>query len=106
MYKKLFIPGPTHVTEDVLQKIATPMIGHRTKEASNLQRGISDKLRKLMYTDTEILLSTSSGSGLMEGAVRSCTQKRAAVFSCGNFGNRWFKMAEDNNVPPLIFRNK
>jgi aspartate aminotransferase-like enzyme len=34
MYKKLFIPGPTHVTEDVLQKMATPMIGHRTKEAS------------------------------------------------------------------------
>ena len=99
MYKKLFIPGPTHVTEDVLQKMATPMIGHRTKEASTLQRSISDKLRKLMYTQNEILLSTSSGSGLMEGAIRSCTQKKAAVFSCGNFGNRWFAMAEDNNVP-------
>ncbi len=99
MYKKLFIPGPTHVSDDVLQKMATPMIGHRTKEASNLQRSISDKLRKLMYTQNEILLSTSSGSGLMEGAIRSCTQKRAAVFSCGNFGNRWFAIAEDNNVP-------
>ena len=99
MYKKLFIPGPTHVIEDILQKMATPMIGHRTKEASNLQRSISDKLRKLMYTENEILLSTSSGSGLMEGAVRSCTQKRAAVFSCGNFGNRWYQMAVDNNVP-------
>jgi len=99
MYKKLFIPGPVNVTEDVLQKMATPMIGHRTKEASILQRSISDKLRKLMYTQNEILLSTSSGSGLMEGAIRSCTQKRAAVFSCGNFGNRWFAMAENNNVP-------
>ncbi|MCK5768246.1 MAG: alanine--glyoxylate aminotransferase family protein [Candidatus Atribacteria bacterium] len=106
MYKKLFIPGPTHVTEDVLQKMATPMIGHRTKEASNLQRGISEKLRKLMYTDQEILLSTSSGSGLMEGAVRSCAQKRAAVFSCGNFGNRWFAMAEDNNVPADKFESE
>jgi len=99
MYKKLFIPGPVNVTEDTLQKMATPLIGHRTKEASTLQRGISDKLRKLMYTQNEILLSTSSGSGLMEGVVRSCTQKRAAVFSCGNFGNRWFAMAEDNHVP-------
>ncbi|GAB4113318.1 MAG: alanine--glyoxylate aminotransferase family protein [Candidatus Caldatribacteriota bacterium] len=99
MYKKLFIPGPTHVADDVLQKMATPMIGHRTKEASNLQRSISDKLRKLMYTQNEILLSTSSGSGLMEGAIRSCTQGKAAVFSCGNFGNRWFAIAEDNNVP-------
>ena len=99
MYKKLFIPGPTHVTEDVLERMATLMIGHRTKEASNLQRNISEKMRELMYTKNEILLSTSSGSGLMEGAVRSCTRKRAAVFSCGNFGNRWFKMAEDSNVP-------
>jgi len=99
MYKKLFIPGPVNVTEDVLQKMATPMIGHRTKDASNLQRNISDKLRKLMYTENEILISTSSGSGLMEGAIRSCTQKRAAVFSCGNFGNRWYQMAVDNNVP-------
>jgi len=99
MYKKLFIPGPVTVTEDILQKMATPMIGHRTKDASNLQRNISNKLRKLMNTQNEILLSTSSGSGLMEGAIRSCTQKRAAVFSCGNFGNRWFAMAEDNNVP-------
>ena len=75
------------------------MIGHRGKEASNLQRSISDKLRKLMYTKSEILLSTSSGSGLMEGSIRSCTRRRAAVFSCGDFGNRWFAMAEDNNVP-------
>jgi aspartate aminotransferase-like enzyme len=103
MYKKLFIPGPVTVTEDVLQKMATPMIGHRGKEASNLQRSISDKLRKLMYTKSEILLSTSSGSGLMEGSIRSCTQKKAAVFSCGDFGNRWFAMAEDNNVPANKF---
>jgi aspartate aminotransferase-like enzyme len=52
-----------------------------------------------MYTKNEILLSTSSGSGLMEGSIRSCTQKKAAVFSCGDFGNRWFVMAIDNNVP-------
>lgn len=99
MHKKLFIPGPVTVTEDVLQKMATPMIGHRGKEASNLQRSISDKLRKLVYTKNEILLSTSSGSGLMEGSIRSCTRRRAAVFSCGNFGNRWYDMARDNNVP-------
>ena len=106
MYKKLFIPGPVNVTEDTLQKMSTPMISHRGKEVSNLQKNISDKLRKLMYTQNEILLSTSSGSGLMEGAVRSCTQKRAAVFSCGNFGNRWFAMAEDNNVPADKFEVK
>ncbi len=99
MYKKLFIPGPVDVPADVLEKMATPMIGHRTKEASALQRGIKEKMQKLLYTKEEIILSTSSGSGLMEGAVRSCTAKRAAVFSVGAFGNRWYKMAIANGVP-------
>lgn len=106
MHKKLFIPGPVDVREDVLLKMATPQIGHRTKEASALQRGISDKLKKLMYTESEILLSTSSGSGLMEGAVRSCTRKRAAIFSVGAFGDRWYKMATSNNVPADIFKSE
>lgn len=99
MHKKLFIPGPVEVRPDVLEKMSTPMISHRSKDASNLQRNISDKLRKLMYTQNEIILSTTSGSGLMEGAIRSCTQKKAAVFSIGAFGDRWFRMAEANGVP-------
>jgi len=99
VHKKLFTPGPTNVKEDVLQKIATPMISHRTKEASKLQKDISNKMKKLMYTKNEILLSTSSACGLMEGALRSCTQKRAAVFSCGVFGNQWYQMAITNNIP-------
>lgn len=106
MHKKLFIPGPVEVREDILLKMATPMIGHRTKDASNLQRSISEKLKKLMYTENEILLSTSSGSGLMEGAVRSCTRKRAAVFSIGAFGDRWHKMATANGVPADKFSSE
>lgn len=106
MHKRLFIPGPVDVREDVLQKMATPQIGHRTKEASALQRSISDKMKKLMFTENEILLSTSSGSGLMEGAIRSCTRKKAAVFSVGAFGDRWYEMATTNNVPADIFKSE
>jgi len=99
MYKKLFCPGPTNVSEDVLQKLSSPLISHRTKEASKLQKDISDKMRKLMYTQNEVILSTSSACGLMEGAIRSCTQKRAAVFTCGVFGNQWYQMTRTNNIP-------
>jgi hypothetical protein len=59
-----------------------------------------------MYTETTILLSTSSGSGLMEGAVRSCTNKKAAVFSVGAFGDRWFKMATSNGIPADRFKSE
>ena len=99
MHKKLFIPGPTEVAPEVLQKMATPMIGHRSKDASALQRDITEKLRKVMYTQNPVILSTTSGSGMLEGSIRSLTAKRAIVFSVGAFGNRWFKMAEANNIP-------
>ena len=103
MHKKLFIPGPVEVRPDVLEQMSKPMIGHRSKDASAIQRRISDNLRKLFFTESEILLSTTSGSGLMEGAIRSCTAKRAAVFSVGAFGKRWYEMATTNNVPADIF---
>ncbi|MDX9916655.1 MAG: alanine--glyoxylate aminotransferase family protein [Gudongella sp.] len=106
MHKKLFIPGPVDVREDVLQKMATPQIGHRTKEASNLQRNISEKMQKVFRTKNQIILSTTSGSGLMEGSIRSFTRKRAAVFSVGSFGDRWYKMARANNVPADIFKSE
>ncbi|MGL4762327.1 MAG: pyridoxal-phosphate-dependent aminotransferase family protein [Sarcina sp.] len=98
MHKKLFIPGPVDVRPDVLEKMAMPMIGHRGKDASDLQRRISENLRKVLFTKSEILLSSSSGTGLMEGAIRSCSAKKAAVFSVGAFGNRWYEIAVSNNV--------
>ncbi len=48
MHKRLFIPGPVEVERDVLEKMSMAMIGHRTKEASVLQKDISDKLRKVL----------------------------------------------------------
>jgi aspartate aminotransferase-like enzyme len=106
MFKKLFIPGPTQVHPDVLAKMATPMIGHRSKDASELQRGISEKLRQLMFTKNKIVLSTTSGTGLMEGAIRSATAKRAIVFSIGAFGDRWADLAKVNGVPYDVHREK
>jgi aspartate aminotransferase-like enzyme len=104
MNLKLFIPGPTDVSPDVLEKLATPQIGHRTTTATLLQKHISEQLQELMYTTNTIILSTSSGSGIMEMAIRSCTAKRAAVFSVGAFGDRWYKMALANNIPADVFR--
>jgi aspartate aminotransferase-like enzyme len=104
MHKKLFIPGPVEVKEDVLSKMATPLIGHRSEDASNLQRDISNNLKKLFYTENEILLSTSSGTGLMEAAVRCCTKERAAMFSIGSFGDRWHEMAVSNGINADLFK--
>jgi aspartate aminotransferase-like enzyme len=102
--KRLFIPGPVDVREDVLAKMGTPMIGHRGKGASELQKRMHDNMQKIFHTNNRIIFSTSSGSGLMECSIRSCTAKRAAVFSIGAFGDRWADMAKGNNVPYDIFK--
>ncbi len=106
MSLKLFIPGPVDVAPEILEKLATPQIAHRSKTATELQKGISEKLQKLMYTKDMIILSTTSGSGVMEMAIKSCTKKRAAVFSVGAFGDRWYKMATTNNIPADHFKSE
>ncbi len=98
-HKKLFIPGPVEVDEAVLQILSTPMIGHRSSEYSELQERITLKLQNLMYTTNPIILSASSGTGLMEMAIRCTTVKRAIVFSVGAFGNRWFEIAKGSGIP-------
>jgi len=104
MHKKLFIPGPVDVRPEVLKAMGTPMIGHRTKDATELQRSVSEKVAQVFMTKNPILLSTTSGTGLMEGSIRSLTAKRAVVFSVGAFGDRWGSLAECNNIPVDIVK--
>lgn len=104
MFKQLFIPGPVNVLPEVLEKMSTPMIGHRGKDCSALQAGISEKMQRVFQTENTIVLSTSSGSGLMESAIRCCSTKKAAVFSVGAFGDRWYKMALANDKAADKFR--
>jgi aspartate aminotransferase-like enzyme len=71
MYKKLFIPGPTHVREEILQAQAEPMIGHRAREYAALQAEVTAKLQKMLYTEQIVFLFAASSTGVMEGAVRN-----------------------------------
>ena len=98
-HKKLFIPGPTEVHPDVLKAMSQPMIGHRGSEYSALQKRLTEKIQALAGTKHPVLFSASSGTGLMEGAIRCSTARRAIVFSVGTFGNRWKELADGNGVP-------
>lgn len=93
MHKKLFIPGPVEVYPDVLKVLGTPMIGHRTKDYATLHGEVKTKVQKLLYTNNKVFLSTSSATGLMEGCVRNCSDKRILSCICGEFGERWHEIA-------------
>lgn len=95
---RLFIPGPTEVRPEVLQAMATPQIGHRHPEFQELYKSIQPKLKKLLYTEGDVYIFTSSSTGAMEAAVRNCTKKK--VLSCinGAFSKRWNDIAKSNNI--------
>jgi len=95
-HKKLFIPGPTEVLPDILEAMAMPMIGHRSKDYAALQAELVPKVQKCLYTKNNIILSTSSSTGLMEGAVRNFANKKVLTCMCGAFSDRWAKIARAN----------
>jgi aspartate aminotransferase-like enzyme len=99
MYKKLFIPGPTHVREKILQAQAAPMIGHRSKEYADLQAEVTPKLQQLLYTQQRVYLYASSSTGVMEGSVRQASTKRVLNTACGAFSKRWHQITAANGVP-------
>jgi aspartate aminotransferase-like enzyme len=99
MYKKLFIPGPSHVREEILLAQAAPMLGHRAKEYSDLQAAVTPKLQKMLYTNQRVYLFASSSTGMMEGSIRQASKKRMLVTVCGAFSKRWYEIVVDNGIP-------
>ncbi|MEO0292857.1 MAG: alanine--glyoxylate aminotransferase family protein [candidate division WOR-3 bacterium] len=97
MHKKLFIPGPTEVREDVRKAMDIPMFGHRMPETTILMDETVSKLKKLLFTDNFIIIGTCSGTGLMEAAVRNCVKKGALHTVCGAFSQRWAGISKSCN---------
>jgi predicted phosphoserine aminotransferase len=100
MYKKLFIPGPTEVRQDILDAQAEKMIGHRMKAFTELYTGIIKKLQELLETQNFITVLTASGTAFMEGAIRNCVKKDVLCCVNGAFSDRWFKIAQQCDRDP------
>jgi len=104
VYKKLFIPGPTHVVDEILNAMAVPMIGHRDKLYSDLHGEVVTKLKKFLQTDGHIYLSTSSSTGMMEGSIRNCVNNKVLMTDCGAFSKRWAQIAALNGKEVEIIK--
>ncbi len=88
MKPKLFIPGPTHVDQEVLDALAQYPLGHRTADYRELQSKVVAGIKECLYTDQSVLVSTSSATGLMEAGVRNLSRKKVANFVCGAFSKK------------------
>lgn len=95
---RLYIPGPTEVAAEVMAAQIRPMLGHRSAEFSQLFYRIASKLKTLLQTEQHIYISTSSGSGLQEAAVRNAVRpgRKILVPVHGAFSQRWAEVAAGN----------
>lgn len=94
MHKKLFIPGPTEVRQDILDAQAKPLIGHRMKAMTELYTGMIKKTQDILATQNFTFILTASGSAIMEGAIRNCVKSDVLCCVCGAFSERWYKIAQ------------
>ena len=90
-----FIPGPVKVNEDVLQQLAHPTLGHRGREYAQLHGDVAEMLKKILFTNQHVFLSTSSGSGLWEASIRNCVAPDEVILAtcCGAFSDKWADVA-------------
>lgn len=86
---KLFIPGPTEVTAEILDAQTEWMIGHRMSECSTLIGEFMPKLKKVFRTEQRVLFNACSGTGMWEAASRNCIAKKVLHLVNGSFAEKW-----------------
>ena len=93
MHKKLLIPGPTEVSQEILREQTHPLIGHRSKEFSKLYAGITEKLTEFfeLPEDYKPTVTTSSGALWFDIVARSIVKNKALVCVNGAFSERFGK---------------
>lgn len=94
-HARLHIPGPVEISAETYAAMATPMIGHRSKDFVNLYDDIHPRLQELFGTTTQpVFLSTSSAWGVMEGALRNLAGHKKVLCCCsGAFSDKWVDVA-------------
>ena len=90
---KLFIPGPVEVSADTYAAMSQPMIGHRSKDFTNLYADIQPKLQTLFGTTQRVYISTSSAWGVMEGSIKNLVNKKVLNCCCGAFSDKWYDVS-------------
>lgn len=94
MKKRLFTPGPTPVPEQVMLRMAEPLIHHRSPEFREIMSRVNTNLRYLFQTSHPVVTLASSGTGGMESTFVSLFSPGDTVIAVngGKFGERWVQM--------------
>jgi aspartate aminotransferase-like enzyme len=93
---RLFTPGPTPLLPAAQTAMASFAMHHRTADFRALYARVLADMKDFIGTKNDVLVLSSSGTGVMEGAVSNLTSPgdKVLVLSAGKFGERWRDLAK------------
>lgn len=91
-----FLPGPTEVRPAILDAMRGPMLPHRGPAFETLFGRCLAGMQRVMRTTRPVIVSTSSATGLMEGAIRCAPDGPVLCLVNGAFSDRFARVAKAN----------
>ncbi len=103
--KRLYLPGPTEVREDVIEEMSQPMFGHRMDRMTDLYTTIVEDTREFLDTDQRAIVLTASGTEFWEASTLNLVEDDMLVPTSGAFSERQANVAErlDKNVDRIEY---
>jgi aspartate aminotransferase-like enzyme len=91
----LFLPGPTEVDAELRERMARPLVGHRSPAFVAIVADVCVRLRELFLTAQPAAFETCAATALMEAGVRNLVPRggRSLHLVAGAFGERWQQIA-------------
>jgi alanine-glyoxylate transaminase/serine-glyoxylate transaminase/serine-pyruvate transaminase len=104
MHRKLMIPGPIEVEDEVLTALGAPVLAHYGEEWVPYYHETMNLLRQLFATSGKVFMLPGSGSLGADAAVGStfAPGEKVLLGINGFFGTRWREILEANGVIPII----
>jgi aspartate aminotransferase-like enzyme len=92
----VMLPGPTNVPNKVMNALLEPIINHRGDDFRVLYKAIVEKTQKVFQTNGDIILLTTSGTGVVEASVINLLRKgdKVIIPVNGEFGMRLADLIE------------
>jgi len=92
----LFSPGPTHLPDEVRQKLSLEPPHHRSQAFKSFFLPALENLKRLFQTQGEVAVLACSGSGAMEAAALNFNAPRdhVLILEGGKFGRRWVDICQ------------
>lgn len=84
------LPGPTNVPNRVMNALLSPIINHRSDNFRTLYKTIVEKTQRVFQTNGDIIVLTTSGTGVVEASVVNIIRRgdKAIIPVNGEFGMR------------------